>query len=93
MKLFKIAQGTEAVLLTNYEGVVTTKPWKARHDMEFMDANLVVDPVTLSNTKNPNPKSLGYQLAKKGYAVFIDQPGQQNKYALAVHGSQVNVIC
>jgi len=93
MKLYKIAKGTDAVLLTMYEGgVVTQKPWKARHDMAFADENLQIDPVRAANMKNPNPRSLGYQLAKKGYAIFIDQPGTTNKHALAVPYTSVEVL-
>ena len=85
MKIYRIPKGTEAVLLTMYDGgVVTTKPWKARENLEFSDDNLQIDPVRAANLKRPNEKSLGYQLAMKGYAIFIDEPGKVNKHALAV---------
>lgn len=90
MKLYTIPKGTEAVLMTRHEdGSVTQSPWKARTDLSFTDT--VIDPIRIMN-QSYDSRSFGFQLAKKGYAIFVDEPGQPNKYALAVKYDMVTVL-
>ena len=91
MKMYIIPEGTEAVLIKNDNGYVTQQPWKASKDLTFERENIKCDPLMVTY-QSFDPRSLAFQLAKKGYAIFVDNPTEPNKYALAVKYNLVEVV-
>jgi hypothetical protein len=85
--VYKIEAGTEGVLLTNVNQTVTTQGFETRNGLFFNEENLKISPQMITR-KSYDTRSLAFQLAKKGYMIFVDT-GDPEKYALAVKANDV----
>jgi hypothetical protein len=72
MKLFKVAAGTPALLLSGNEHMQVTQAYTIPHDMTFEREELLADPISAANKSNAElpPGSLGHDLASRGYCLF-----------------------
>jgi hypothetical protein len=70
MKLFKVPAGTKGYLLVDGNVMPELRPWTVRKDLIFQREDLEADPITLANGEGNYPKTIGYDLVRKGYSLF-----------------------
>ncbi len=93
MKTFRVAKGTNGLLLIEQDGIdIAEEEWTTRKTLDYDSEDVIVDPTIYKNHSAVYPaKSLAARLAKQGYIIFNGTPKGNVKYMLAVQYNDVTI--